>query len=196
MPPSPMYSPTTLLCVHPQFCGIRFIAALAPHTPCSAASTPMAVQVHVMFSMRKMVRHQGSNRAMLSWIWTILFTDAEVLRWGCSFLDPRGLGALEGYTLQEAAQQLGAGDSQSPSWRPLRNYDGASCLRTIISDAGGLLQSKCFAAVSISSTRWAQLAVQCLDVTGCAWTPQHGNLNDMHQCDVTRCVQGLPTRAC
>lgn len=41
-----------------------------------------------------------------------------------SFLDPRGLGALEGYTLDEAEQQIRAGDVQSPNWRPLRNYDG------------------------------------------------------------------------
>ena len=71
------------------------------------------------------------------------------LRGGCSFLDPRGLGALEGYTLQEAAQQLGAGDSQSPSWRPLRNYDGASFLLTVNSDAGVFQQSQFLAAVSI-----------------------------------------------
>lgn len=42
-----------------------------------------------------------------------------------SFLDPRGLGALEGYSLQEAAEQLNNGDRQSPNWKPLRNYDGA-----------------------------------------------------------------------
>lgn len=41
-----------------------------------------------------------------------------------SFLDPRGLGALEGYSLDEAQQQLEKGDEQSPNWRPLRNYDG------------------------------------------------------------------------
>lgn len=41
-----------------------------------------------------------------------------------SFLDPRGVGSLEGLSVATAAQQLQEGDSLSPNWRPRRGTDG------------------------------------------------------------------------
>ena len=39
-------------------------------------------------------------------------------------LDPRGVGALEGQTIEAATQQLQQGDMSSPRWRPPRGTDG------------------------------------------------------------------------
>ncbi|CAL8462586.1 g2119 [Coccomyxa elongata] len=41
-----------------------------------------------------------------------------------SFLDPRGLGALEGLTWDSARAQVTSGDQLSPEWRPPRGTDG------------------------------------------------------------------------
>ncbi|EIE23955.1 hypothetical protein COCSUDRAFT_14784 [Coccomyxa subellipsoidea C-169] len=41
-----------------------------------------------------------------------------------SFLDPRGLGALEGLTWESARLQVNTGDQLSPEWRPPRGTDG------------------------------------------------------------------------
>ncbi|CAK0756580.1 hypothetical protein CVIRNUC_002467 [Coccomyxa viridis] len=41
-----------------------------------------------------------------------------------SFLDPRGLGSLEGGTWESAQTQVNTGDLLSPEWRPPRGSDG------------------------------------------------------------------------
>eukprot|EP00208_Stichococcus_sp_RCC1054_P005712 CAMPEP_0206140148 /NCGR_PEP_ID=MMETSP1473-20131121/8600_1 /ASSEMBLY_ACC=CAM_ASM_001109 /TAXON_ID=1461547 /ORGANISM="Stichococcus sp, Strain RCC1054" /LENGTH=322 /DNA_ID=CAMNT_0053534205 /DNA_START=173 /DNA_END=1141 /DNA_ORIENTATION=- len=70
-----------------------------------------------------------------------------------SFLDPRGLGALEGYSLQEAAEQLNNGDRQSPNWKPLRNYDGTP--NESVSDVLVRMRQ----VVSITESQWSNASI-------------------------------------
>lgn len=66
-----------------------------------------------------------------------------------SFLDPRGLGALEGYNLEEALPQVLAGDRQSSQWRPFRGTDGTPNEST----ADCLVRMR--QVVSITETQWS-----------------------------------------